>query len=90
MTDNVAKNDAADAAMKTHMDAMNAAAKSDTEMKHAMMAQMQTMSDQIAQLNDRITALTAELAKPAVSAKAKPAKEKVRPPIVLPNQPVAH
>jgi hypothetical protein len=86
MTDNVAKNEAADAAMKTHMDAMDAGAKSDMEVKHAMMAQMQTMSDQIQQLNDKVAALTAKLETPAEPAKAKHAKAKVRPPIVLPAQ----
>src|ERR1035437_9172761 len=58
MTDNMAKNDAADAAMKTHMDAMNAGAKSDMEMKHAIIAQLQAMSDQIQQLNDKVAALS--------------------------------
>jgi hypothetical protein len=38
MTDNMAKNDAADAAMKSHMDAMKEGMKSDMEMKHAMIA----------------------------------------------------
>jgi Tfp pilus assembly protein PilO len=64
------------------MDTEQAAMKSDVEMKHAMIAQLQTMSDQIQQLNDRITALSAQLeaatAKPVKSVKAKPA---VRPPI---------
>jgi hypothetical protein len=90
MTENIAKNDAADAAFKSHSDAQQAGAKSDMEMKHAIIAQMQTMSDQIAQLNDKVAALTAKLETPAVPAKAKPAKAKVRPPIILPTQPVAH
>jgi aconitase B len=87
MTDNTAKNDAADAAMKTHMDAMKEAMKSDMEMKHAMMAQMQTMSDQIQQLNDKVAALTAQLTPPPVAAKSKPAKAKVSNP---PNPAVTH
>ena len=90
MTDNMAKNEATDAAMKSHSEAQQAGAKSDMEMKHAMIAQMQTMSDQIAQLNDRVTAHTAQLAPPVVPVKAKPAKAKVRPPIILPNPPQAH
>src|ERR1039458_7533734 len=57
MNKNMAKMEAADAAMKTHMDTQQAAMKSDVEMKHAMIAQLQTMSDQIQQLNDRITTL---------------------------------
>src|ERR1035441_9858708 len=84
MTENVAKNDAADAAMKTHMDAMNAGAKSDMEMKRAIIAQLQTMSEQIQQLNDRVTALSTPPeppAKPVKAKAAKPAKEAVRPPI---------
>jgi acetyl-CoA carboxylase carboxyltransferase component len=60
------------------MDTEQAAMKSDVEMKHAMIAQMQTMSDQIQQLNDHITALSAQLeaatAKPVKSHKAKPAQ----------------
>ena len=42
-------------------DTQQAAMKSDVEMKHAMIAQLQTMSDQIQQLNDRIVALSAQL-----------------------------
>jgi hypothetical protein len=80
----MAKMDAADAAMKTHMDAMKDGMKSDMEMKHAMIAQMQLMSDQIQQLNDRVTALSAPKEAPAKAAKAKPAKEKVRPPLPVP------
>jgi Tfp pilus assembly protein PilO len=86
MTENMAKNDAADAAMKTHMDAMKESMKSDMEMKHAMMAQLQAMSDQIQQLNDKVAALTAQLTPSPVAGKAKAAKAKVRPP----TQPEAH
>ena len=83
MTENVAKNDAADAAMKTHMDAMKDGAKSDMEMKHAIIAQLQVMSDQIQQLNDKVAALSTPPeppAKPAAKAKAA-AKPAVRAPI---------
>jgi flagellar hook-associated protein FlgK len=55
------------------------------EMKHAMIAQLQAMSDQIKQLDERITALSAQLetatAKPVKAVKAKPAAPAVRPPI---------
>jgi Tfp pilus assembly protein PilO len=78
MNENMAKWEAADIARTANMDAEHAAMKSDVEMKHAMIAQMQTMSDQIQQLNDRITALSAQLeaatAKPVKSHKAKPAQ----------------
>ena len=77
MKTQMAKMEAADAAMKTHMDTQQAAMKSDVEMKHAMIAQLQTMSDQIQQLDYRITALSKQLeaatTKPVKSHKAKPA-----------------
>jgi hypothetical protein len=83
LTENIAKNDAADAAMKAHMDSQQAGTKSDMEMKHAMIAQMQAMSDQIQQLNERITAMSAQLEPPAKPAAkgAKAAKPAVRAPI---------
>jgi Tfp pilus assembly protein PilO len=82
MTENMAKNDAVDVAMKAHMDSQEAGTKSDMEMKHAIIAQLQAMSDQIQQMNERITAITAQLeasAKPVKAAKA--SKPAVRPPI---------
>jgi hypothetical protein len=83
LTENVAKNDANDAAMKIHMDSQQAGAKSDMEVKHAMIAQMQAMSDQIQQLSDKVTALSAKLdaPPPAKAVKAKAAKPAVRAPI---------
>jgi hypothetical protein len=81
MTENIAKAEAADIAMKARIDTEQAGAKSDMEIKQAMMAQMQLMSDQIQKMNDRIVALTAQLesqAKPVKPVKSKPA---VRPPI---------
>jgi hypothetical protein len=83
MTENMAKMEAADIARRASADSQQAGNKSDMEMKHAMIAQLQAMSDQIKQLDLRITALSAQLetatAKPPV--KAKPAKPAVRPPI---------
>jgi hypothetical protein len=77
MNENMAKRDAADIARTANLDAEQAAMKSDVEMKHAMFAQMQTMSDQIQQLDARITALSKQLeaatTKPVKSHKAKPA-----------------
>jgi hypothetical protein len=77
MNENMAKRDAADIARTANLDAEQAAMKSDMEMKHAMFAQMQTMSDQIQQLDYRITALSKQLeaatTKPVKSHKAKPA-----------------
>jgi TolA-binding protein len=80
----MAKMEAADIARRANADSEQAGNKSDMEMKHAMIAQLQAMSDQIAQLNDRITALSAKLDPPTPAAKpvkAKPAKAAVRPPI---------
>ena len=78
MNENMAKREAADVARRANMDTEGAAMKSDVEMKHAMIAQMQTMSDQIQQLNDRIVVLSAQLeaatAKKGKSVKAKPAQ----------------
>jgi translation initiation factor 2B subunit (eIF-2B alpha/beta/delta family) len=85
MTENMAKNDAADAAMKAHMDSQQAGTKSDMEMKHAIIAQLQAMSDQIQQMNERITAISAQMeatAKPVKAVKSsKPAAPAARPPI---------
>jgi outer membrane murein-binding lipoprotein Lpp len=82
MTENMAGMDAADAGMKTHMDTVKAGMKSDMEMKHSMIAQMQVMSDQIKELNERVTALSAKLETPAKPVKAaKAAKPAVRAPI---------
>ena len=82
MTENMAKAEAADIARRASADSQQAGNKSDLEMKHAMIAQLQAMSDQIKQLDERITALSAQLeiatAKPV---KAKPVKPAVRPPI---------
>ena len=83
MTENMAKMEAAGVARRANEDSEQAGNKSDMEMKHAMIAQLQAMSDQIKELDGRITALSAQLeaatAKPPV--KAKPAKPAVRPPI---------
>jgi Tfp pilus assembly protein PilO len=82
MTTYMAKLEAADIARRANADSEQAGNKSDMEMKHAMIAQLQAMSDQIKELDGRITALSAQLetatAKPV---KAKPAKPAVRPPI---------
>jgi hypothetical protein len=90
MTDNVAKNDAADAAMKSHLDSQQAGMKSDMEMKHAVIAQLQAMSDQIKELNERVTALSARLDTPAVPVKVAKPRPAKRPPIILTDPPVAH
>jgi Tfp pilus assembly protein PilO len=85
MTENMAKMEAADVARRANEDSEQAGNKSDMEMKHAMIAQLQAMSDQIKQLDERITALSAQLetatAKPVKTVKAKPAAPAVRPPI---------
>jgi Tfp pilus assembly protein PilO len=88
MTENMAKAEAADIARRANEDSEQAGTKSDMEMKHAIIAQLQAMSDQIAQLNDRVTALTAQLTPSPAAGKAKPAKAKVsnQPP----NPAVAH
>jgi Tfp pilus assembly protein PilO len=83
MTENMAKSEAADIAKKAQVDSEQAGTKSDMEMKHAIIAQLQAMSDQIQQLNERITAITAQLnppapVKPVKAVKPRPA---VRPPI---------
>lgn len=84
LTENMAKMEAADAAMKAHMDSQQAGMKSDMEMKHAIIAQLQILFDQIQQLNDKVTALStpppapAKPVKPAKAVKEKPA---VTPPI---------
>jgi hypothetical protein len=82
MTENIAKSEAADIAMKAHMDSEAAGNKSDMEMKKAMIAQLQSLSDQIQQMDARITAITAQLdtaAKPVKPVKS--TKPAVRPPI---------
>jgi hypothetical protein len=88
MTENMAKAEAANIARRANEDSEQAGTKSDMEMKHAIIAQLQAMSDQIAQLNDRVTALTAQLTPSPAAGKAKPAKAKVsnQPP----NPAVAH
>jgi hypothetical protein len=58
--------------------------KSDMDMKHAMITQMQAMSDQIQQLNDKVTALSTPPPAPVKAVKAKPAKPAVRPPLPVP------
>jgi hypothetical protein len=50
-------------------------------MKHAIIAQLQTMSDQILQLNERINAISTQLETPAKPVKPVKAKPAVRPPI---------
>jgi Tfp pilus assembly protein PilO len=71
----MAKREAADVARRANMDTEEAAMKSDVEMKHAMIAQMQTMSDQMQQLNDHVAALSAQL-EAATAKKVKPVKAK--------------
>ena len=54
MKDNMAKMAAADAAMKSHMEAEQAKMKSQMELQEALISQLQTMTDNIQAMADRM------------------------------------